>query len=121
MKRRFPRENVLWLLGCFAIFLIHQIAQAVGWHVKLLDNYLDPFLAVPIMLGVTVFSIRIFQSTYTLTPLTIIIYTLGLIAFFESGWVEDEKLHPDVWDIPGYLVGAVLYHWKINPSNEDAR
>ncbi len=118
MTPRFPTRNLLWFGLVSALFLLHQWTQFMGWHVRLVDDYLDPFLAVPVMLGFTVFFLRIMRRNYSLNVLTISVYTLGLIVFFESGWIDSPKLHPDLWDVPGYVMGALFFDWKINPSSQ---
>lgn len=96
------------------VFLIHQYTQMMGWYVRWLDHYLDPFLAVPVMMGTALMLIRLWRPTEVIYPATNLLFTAGLIVFFESGWFEDPRIHPDLWDIPGYIVGSVLFHFSIN-------
>lgn len=102
------------------VFLIHQYTQMMGWHVRILDHYLDPFLAVPVMMGTALLIIRLWRPKEVIYPTTNLLFTVGLILFFESGWFEDPRIHPDAWDIPGYIVGSSLFHFTINRPVEES-
>ncbi|NVK27426.1 MAG: hypothetical protein HWE14_05245 [Flavobacteriia bacterium] len=110
-----PRKvDLKWFLLFGGVFGIHQLTQWYGWHWWIVDNYLDPLLAVPVMLGAATLVIRLIQPKAVLHWVTVSIYTLGLIIFFESGLVEDTRLHYDLVDSLLYAVGAVLFYVTIN-------
>ncbi len=46
-----PLTTRTWL-ACAVTLVLHQVGQkALGWRMPLLDNHLDPFLGVPVLLG----------------------------------------------------------------------
>lgn len=120
MKAVFRSKSFTYFAVFTAIFLIHQFTQKMGWHWRLADNYLDPFLAVPVMLGGALILLRLIDQRAVFYPLTIAIYTIGLIVVFESGWIEDERLHSDIWDVVGYVVGAFVFDRTINQRKSAA-
>ncbi|KAB2810381.1 hypothetical protein [Phaeocystidibacter luteus] len=110
-----PRKTDIQLFSLFAgVFLVHQLTQWYGLHSRILDNYLDPFLAVPVMLGAAILIIRLIQPKAKLHWITVAVYTAGLIVFFESGWIEDTRLHYDPIDAILYVVGALVFYFTIN-------
>lgn len=108
------KQATVAYLTFVGVFLVHQLTQWLGIHFRLADHYLDPFLAVPVMMGTALITIRWMAPSERVHPITTAIFTVGLIVFFESGLFQDEKLHPDLWDIPGYVIGAGCFEWLIN-------
>ncbi|KAB2815863.1 hypothetical protein [Phaeocystidibacter marisrubri] len=113
--KKFWRKDLLWYLAFVLVFLIHQVMQEVGVHVPILDNYLDPFTAIPVMLGTPLMIFRIWQIDAIFYKVTTIAFTVILIGVFETTYVVEVKIHPDVWDIPMYVAGMLVFLWKINP------
>ncbi len=54
-KTNFPN----WFLVCVIIFTAHQFLQKTGFvNISLIDNYLDPLLAMPLLLQLNVLEKR---------------------------------------------------------------
>lgn len=109
------RRDVRWYVFVLVLFIFHQITQAIGWNFWPADYYLDPFTAIPIMLGTPVLLFRIWNKEAKFYIGTILFFTAVLIWVFETEYVVQVKIHPDVWDIPFYLLGALYYGYTINP------
>lgn len=109
------RPDLLWYISFVLVFTIHQILQEVGFHIRILDNYLDPFTAIPVMLGTPLMLFRIWRTDAIFYKVTTFIFTAILIGVFETPYVVDVRIHPDVWDIPMYVAGMLVFLWKINP------
>lgn len=105
------------LLLFLGVFFLHQLAQAVHWHWPLADNHLDPILAVPVMLGIPLALFRLLNPAVYFYRATVFTFTLGLCLVFEGGWIEDPRIHADLWDVPLYWIGAILFEYTLNRIN----
>jgi len=96
----------------------HQLSQYVlHLDLGLIDDYLDPLLCIPILLGLWLTERRFFLRHHRLTGLEIVIATAVLAVVFEEGfplWQPD--FVRDWWDYPAYALGALWFWWFINPT-----
>lgn len=116
-----PLFSVVFITCCI-LFLAHQITQRV-LHVRIpfADNYIDNFLATPILLTLLLVERRTlfrYGGHYTLSALEVCLATafiavVGEVVFpylsqnFTSDWV----------DVLFYALGSVLFYATVNKSN----
>ena len=117
-------RNKFWISTCL-ILLLHQIIQkGFDFNLGMLDNYLDPFLSMPILLGLILqerqFLLTKFLSyekskKYQFSILEIIITTLFFAIIFEEGFpIWSPYFTKDYWDYLAYATGAFLFYIFIN-------
>jgi hypothetical protein len=111
MKQEAP-VNILVLLSAF-LFCIHQVLQMqFQLNITFLDNYLDPFLLMPLILYALLWERRILlkDKTIDLPHSHIIGYFLIMVIFGEILFpLISEKFTVDYWDIPAYALGTLTY------------
>jgi hypothetical protein len=103
------RRQVFWI--CLVLFALHQLLQkGFGIHLPFLHAYLDPFLSMPIVLGLLD---RERIRRYDWRPLQtweIAVTTLLFVLLFEWAFpVWNPAFTADWWDVPAYGAGALLY------------
>ena len=122
-------KNKIWL-GCTLLFLFHQLSQkAFGFDAGWIDNYLDPLLSMPILLGlllqerqfiITKYFSQKHPTTYRLSILEITIATLFFAIIFEEGFPKwSSHFTKDYWDYLAYFIGAFIFSIFINKKNID--
>lgn len=102
--------------GAVGVFLLHQLAQYLGYRWGPADAYLDPLLFLPILLGLWLAERRWLLGTERLPGAEvlgagIVLAVVGEEVFprLEDGFVRDE------WDYAAYGLGLVYFHFRINP------
>lgn len=95
------------------LFLMHQYAQEVAKvSLPMIDSYLDPMLFMPIVLPLIGWERKLIyrNRAYTL-PLSHVFACFVLISvLFEIILpIWNERMTADVWDIPFYALGALIY------------
>ncbi|QEH42067.1 hypothetical protein [Chitinophaga sp. XS-30] len=119
MKPFFSIPFLLMLL----VFLLHQLSQKVlGIRIPFADNYLDPFLFVPIMLHCHAAERRLINRlrygagpACRLSRERIVAGTLLAIAVGE--WLFpalDSRFTADWLDVPAYVAGALSFAMLMN-------
>lgn len=101
-----------WLLAA-GLLLGHQVLQrGLGVQVPFVDDYLDPVLAVPVLVGLARAEHRyVFGEAWRgfgpweLAGLTLGIALVGELVF---PWLDPAGQTYDGWDFVGYGVGGVL-------------
>jgi len=117
-------RNKVWV-SCCLIFGIHQIIQkGLNYHLGFFDNYLDPILSMPILLGLILqerqfLLTRFFYSKepikYQFSILEIVIATLFFAIIFEEGFPKwSPNFTKDYSDYLAYGCGALIFHLSIN-------
>jgi len=111
--------------GCLVLLLAHQITQKwLGWQLPFLDNYLDPFLSIPILLGAIVAERNLFiqhflrpkeRYIYKLSIFEIIVLSIFFALVFEEGFSHwSDNFTRDNWDYLAYFLGTcftiLTYH-----------
>lgn len=112
------RQPAWWIP--FLIFLLHQFIQyGLGWSTPIADAYLDPLLALPILLGLLLFERQMIFKIRRLTLLEVCVVTVVLTLIFEEGFPRWQPAFVrDPLDYLAYLAGA-LYFWVfLNPPPE---
>lgn len=110
--RRLKRVDVLFL-GCSALFLAHQYLERIAKvRVKVLDNYLDPLLMMPILLYLVTFERRIIlrRPDYRLPAMHVAGYVVLVSILAELILpLFNDKLIADPWDVCLYVLGGLIY------------
>lgn len=111
----------LWYTAIF-LFLLHQLMQKIlQIPIPIADQYLDPFLSIPILLGAFTFgnqSLGIKIPNQQLKAWEVGIITLAFAILFEEGfpaWSAD--FHKDLLDYPMYFSGAIVFYSWMNNKN----
>ena len=104
-----------FFLICSSAFILHQIIEKLlDFHIPFLDNYLDSFLALPIILSLHLVE-RIFifkKPNYTFSILEIVVVSLALSIFFEEALpLLSEDFTKDYFDYLALGSGTLLF-WK---------
>jgi hypothetical protein len=112
------RQPAWWIP--FLLFLLHQFVQYIlGWSTPWVDAYLDPLLALPILLGLLLFERRLVFKVQRLSLLEVSLVSIVLAIIFEEGfpWLQPAFVR-DYFDHFAYFVGAVYFWYFINPATE---
>jgi hypothetical protein len=101
-------------IACCLLFVLHQILQkAAGIAMPLFDAYLDPFLAMPIMLTLLVVERRLLfgrGKQYRLSTLEAIIATIFIVLIAELAFPAlSSRFTADWWDVVAFSLGTVLF------------
>jgi len=124
-------RNKIWI-SCVLLVGIHQISQKVfTYNLGFVDNYLDPFLSIPILLGLILqerqFLINKYFSTnkqtdYHFSILEIMLATIFFAVIFEEGFPKwSIYFTKDYWDYLAYFSGALVFYFFINKSGRVQR
>lgn len=108
----------LWMT-VIVIFIIHQLLQKIlHIPIPLADQYLDPFLSVPILLGAFTFGNQLLGIKIPINKLTALeigCITLAFAILFEEGFpFLSDEFHRDVMDYPMYFFGAIGFYLWMN-------
>ncbi len=107
--------------ACALAFVAHQIAQRLlGISVPLLDAYLDPFLAVPLLLGLAALErwwlrTRSRSTWRGFTGAEVAAMTIALALVFEELFPRLDPLRQvrDGWDYLACGAGGLLYYFLV--------
>ncbi|PPK88425.1 hypothetical protein CLV84_1392 [Neolewinella xylanilytica] len=118
--------NVLrnpWWWAAVLLFVLHQLLQRVlGYPLELIDSYLDPFLAPPILLGLWLWERQLVWRAPYLRWYETAVAVLVLAVIFEEVYPRyREAFRYDVWDYLAYGLGAVYFYFLINVPREDVK
>ena len=81
-----------------------------------LDDYLDPTLAAPILLGLWVAERTFIWRSGRLSALETAVATLLLAVIFEEVYPRFEGgFSRDVYDYVFYAIGGLYFYWLVNP------
>ena len=105
-----PRLRLIPFVGaCTLLFTLHQLGLMLwGQTWWFLDSFLDPLLAVPVLVGLSAAAAgQLWRRTVPLPASWIWVFALGLAAIFE-GWIPtfDPRFTADPLDGIAYLLGA---------------
>lgn len=108
-KTNFPN----WFLVCVIIFTAHQFLQKTGFvNISLIDNYLDPLLAMPLLLQLNVLEKRfLWKKLNYRTPLATVILLTLFVIFLSEGLFPylSKKFTHDYWDVLMFFLGASFF------------
>ena len=96
-------------------FLTHQFAQRfLAVRLPLADAYLDPFLCIPLLLGLALAEQRWLGWRGAAEPFSAIeiaAMTLALAVLFEEGFprIDPARQTRDPWDYLAYAAGGLAY------------
>jgi hypothetical protein len=105
------KRQLFWV--SLLLFAVHQLLQkGFGIHLPFLHAYLDPFLAMPIILGVFDWERRWRYGADPLRIWEVGVATLVFSILFEWGFPRwDPRFTADWYDVLAYGLGAVVYVW----------
>ncbi|QSS97695.1 hypothetical protein [Psychroflexus sp. ALD_RP9] len=111
MKQKKP---ILVLVSISAIlFLVHQYLQnETSINIAFLNNYLDPFLLMPLLLYAVLWERRMFlkDKSMVLSYTEIFGYFLLMVILGEVLFpYVSKKFTADYWDILAYALGTLAY------------
>lgn len=97
----------------FILFVLHQSIQyGLGWNVSILDNYLDPLLVMPILLGLISLERRYFFEQAQLSGFEITVITIVLALLFEEVFpLLKSDFIRDWWDYLMYGLGSLYFYF----------
>jgi len=92
------------VFSAIATLLLHQVLLG-EW--PWVDSYLDPLLCMPIMLGVPILGVRLWDKHFQVNPFLAWGFALALAVTFEC-WIPsfDPRFTADIMDVPFYLLGT---------------
>jgi len=109
------KRQLFWF--SLLLFTLHQLLQkGCGWNIPFLHAYFDPFLSMPILLGLLNWERRWRYGLQALQSWEIVVITLLFILLFE--WIFplwNPAFTSDLGDLPAYVSGAVLYGLSRSP------
>ena len=113
MKSLLP--SPLWFIS-LTLLLTHQLFQKIlQINIPFLDNWLDPFLSMPILLGAMLMERRWFfknKKTYSFSFLETVIAVLFFSFVFEilfPKWSDGFTF--DGWDFLAYGLGGLVFYF----------
>ncbi len=113
-----------WWWAAVVIFVGHQLLQRVlGYNLGLIDSYLDPFLAPPILLGLWLYERQLVWQAPVLSWFETAVAALVLAVIFEEVFPRlREGFRQDLLDYLCYGLGALYFYWLINlPLENEGR
>lgn len=110
---------------CLLLFLAHQFIQKIlKINLPVIDNYLDPFLCMPVLLYGHLSERNLFsgENVRSLSATTIIMATV-LISFVSEFCFPEwsEKFTRDGLDILAFGAGAVFFHFFMNKTEAKSK
>lgn len=115
-KQLFP----YWFISALCLLLLHQLFEYVGLlQIELLDSYLDPFLASPIVLHLYFLDLKILRGNKKaslplahIVMLTVLLCVVSEIIFptFSS------KFHQDGFDLLAIIAGSLCYYFFLTKA-----
>ena len=82
-----------------------------GIYIPILDSYLDPFLAMPILLLILDWEMEFFRTRPQLNEVELLASFIIFSLIFE--WLFpylSAEFTGDLWDIVAYFLGGLLYY-----------
>ena len=114
-------------LTCFTMFVAHQVTQRILYTpIPFADNYLDSFVAMPILLTLLMVERRVlfrYDPNYRLSISEIILGTLLVAGVGELVFPAfSNEFTSDWWDVLAYSLGSLLFYTAaLRHSNQHAR
>lgn len=104
------------------LFVLHQILQkGFGIHLFFLHAYLDPFLAMPLILGILDWERRWRYGAAPLRGWEIAVVAIGVSLLFECGFPRwNPRTTADAYDVLAYGLGAAIYGMAGDHSSRTA-
>ena len=117
-------KNKIWI-ACTFLLGIHQVTQKIfKWNFSFIDNYADPFLGMPVLLGVILQERRYFLSAflkksesknYQFSATEVIVMTIFFAMLFEEGFSRwSVNFTKDYGDYLAYILGSIVFYYFIN-------
>lgn len=115
MRLRYPSALVLVVV----LFVGHQVTQYLGWHHSPLNNYLDPFCFLPIVLSAWLWEANRLRGALRFELSVVLIAGIFLSILAEEVAPRfNPHLIRDWWDYPAYLLGLAYFWFFLNPKEQ---
>lgn len=107
-----------WFLSFLGIYLVLFIFKKSEVHLGLISNYGADLLAMPIVLSIGLWAVRISKPErreYVLSPFLIVFTIVLYSVLFE--WVFpsiSDRATADPLDAMAYVLGGAFFAWKMN-------
>lgn len=113
-------KNPAWWIPVLLLSMHQLIQRGFNAKVGLLDDYLDPLLCLPILLGLWLAERRMIFRVPRLSGLEVVVAGLVLAVLFEEGFPQWQPAFTrDWWDYLAYAAGGTWFWWAINPPAEN--
>lgn len=119
MKEKITAIVRPWLIILLLIGLSHQILEKIFYiNNRLVDNYLDPLLLMPILLHLCLWEQRILYkkgNKFIFTNIELVVYFvfISIVAeYFLPQWKS--SFTSDIWDVFCYGIGTLLFAVFLN-------
>lgn len=110
---------------CIVLFVTHQILQKIlNYNIPFADQYLDPFLSIPIFLSLLLMERRwlLRQRDFYFSTFEVAIITCVLAIIFEEVFPRiSTKFTRDNWDYVFYFLGGCYFRLFVISLNENSR
>ncbi len=110
---------VFW--GACGILILHQVLEKYYQiAIPFADNYLDDFLAMPIILTIFWTEQRVLWKNikHPLTIFQVTIFTFAFSIFFEEILPNfNANYTKDYWDYLAYILGSICFYLTINKAS----
>lgn len=108
----FGFSKYFWISS--SLFVLNQLVEKLGYSIFLIHSYLDDVLCAGIVLGLALFVQQQFtykKADFTLSKGNIIFFVIWFSLLFEVLFpIMDDRHHADFWDVPAYILGAIIYY-----------
>ena len=103
------KRQLFW--SCLLLFALHQLLQkGLGIHLPFLHAYLDPFLSMPLLLGLFDWERGWRYGAAPLQVWEVAVLTLIFTLLFEWGFPRwDDRFTADRYDVVAYGLGSAVY------------
>ncbi|MEM6395286.1 MAG: hypothetical protein AAF741_02995 [Bacteroidota bacterium] len=102
------------------LFLIHQVLERfLDIEIPALDNHLDAFVSVPILMGLHLAEQRYFWGVRRFSGLYVVVAVVLFSVVFEFlfPWIEP-RFTADWWDVVAYVLGGIYFYALVNSTTE---
>jgi surface polysaccharide O-acyltransferase-like enzyme len=111
------KRQLFWV--SLLLFAVHQLLQkGFGIHLLFFHAYLDPFLAMPILLGIFEWERNWRYGAPPLRVWEVAVVTISFSVLFEWGFPRwSSRFTADWYDVLAYGLGSAVYVWAGERSN----
>ncbi len=119
MKEKIREILRPWLIILLLIGLSHQVSEKIFYiNFRLVDNYLDPLLLMPVILHLCLWEKRVLYkkgNEFTFTTIQLVVYFvfISIVSeYFLPKWKPG--FTSDIWDVFCYGVGTLFFAIFLN-------
>ena len=114
-----PLVNV-WFLAFLKVYFILFVLKKLGVYLGPVSDYGADLLALPVVLSIALWAIRISRPerrSYRL-PIWMVVFTVALYGFLFEWWFPQvtDRFTGDWLDVVAYAIGGAFFAWKMNEA-----